>query len=406
MADTLVDATVQTNLNYRTLRLGPVWIDENTAYVVYTDDALDLVYQKTGDGGATWGAPVLIRVGTVIKTSIWFDKWTPGDAGTKIHIAYMDSTSDDVFYRSLNTSGDSLGSEITVFAGVSFNVGGNWTGAIVDITKARGGNLYIGFWGDAVGEFGFYRSDDAGATWNSRAQLADGNAVDPILLFPGNEADTQDIWCIYWDVDASEISLKIYDNSGDSWSETAIVGSMTFNSQLFPMSGATRASDNHVILAAWTVYNNAAADLVVWDIGGSGSLTAKTDVVTNLDDSALVAVFIDQQTDDIYVAYITGAVFPGTVDIKYKKSADGGASWGAQQDYSELAADNLRMVWAGMSVGTDGGKFQPAWFNDDLDDLYVNLVNDVHIAPSVNPLRDAYVGASVDDIPNQGSARS
>ncbi|KKL63160.1 hypothetical protein LCGC14_2177870, partial [marine sediment metagenome] len=121
MADTTVDASVQTNLNYRQLRLGPVWIDESIAYVIYIDAAADLVYQKTVNGGANWGAPVAIRVGTVSKASIWYDRWTPGDTGTTIHIAYANISVDDIFYRDLDTSTDTLGTERTVFAGTTFN---------------------------------------------------------------------------------------------------------------------------------------------------------------------------------------------------------------------------------------------------------------------------------------------
>ncbi len=379
MADTLVDATVMTDLNIRNLRMGPVWIDENTGYLVYIDSASDVVYQKTGDGGANWAAPVVVKTGTARKLSIWFDKWTSGDSGTKIHMAYMDAATHDVFYRTLDVSGDSIGTERTVFAGVSFTLT-NWYTSVIDITKARSGYLYIGFWGDTAGEFGFYRSVDAGVNWVGRAQLADGNEVDFILLMPGNEADTNDIWCFYWDRSASEISLKIYDNSGNSWSETAIAnGTLTSNANFYPMSAASRHSDDHVILVYWNLYNNAAADLQVWDIGGSGDMTAKTDVLTNQNAAVNVTVFINQQNDDIYVAYIRGTIF-SLVDVYWQKSADGGGSWGGEQAYSEAVNDDFRGVWAGISVGNDGGKFQPAFYNHDDNDLFVNIVNDVDIA--------------------------
>ena len=388
MADTLVDATVFNDMNYRCLRLGPVWIDETTAYVIYIDSASDMVYQKTTDGGANWAAPVVIKAGTLRKASIWFDKWTPGDSGTKIHIAYMDAATHDVFYRTLDVSGDSLGTERTVFAGASFGLT-TWLSSVIDITKARSGYLYIGFWGDTAGEFGFYRSVDAGVNWTSRAQLADGNEVDFILLMPGNEADTNDIWCFYWDRSASEVSLKIYDNSGNSWSETAIAnGTLTNDAggSFYPMSAAPRHSDNHVILAYWNLYQSASADLKVWDIGGSGDMTAKTDVLTNQDEAANVTVFINQQADDIYIAYIRGTQLTNLVDVYWQKSADGGGSWGGEQAYSEAVNDDFRGVWAGISVGNDGGKFQPAWYESSFNDLWVNIVNDVDIPAGGGPV--------------------
>jgi hypothetical protein len=379
MADTTVDTTVDPNLNIRVQESGPVWTDASTGYIIYEDDAFDVVYQKTANGGATWGSPVTVHTGTVARLSIWFDKWTTGDAGTKIHIAYVDGGSEDVFYRDLDTSGDTLGTARTVFAGVSFVFGG-WTSGTVSITKSRGGYLYVGFWGDAGGENGFFRSTDAGVNWTSRAALADDDSVDAILLRPSNEADDQDIWCIYWDRSADEISLKTYDDSGNSWSETSVETSMADAVNYHTMAASIRQSDGHLILAAWSELDATTADLMVWDINGSGSITAKTDVVTNLAESSQVSVFINQQNDDIYIAYLKGGTWESTVDVMYKKSTDGGASWGAEQAYSEAAADDLRLVTSGLGVGDDGGIFQPVWFNDDLDDLFVNLVNDVVIS--------------------------
>ncbi|KKL55633.1 hypothetical protein LCGC14_2253440, partial [marine sediment metagenome] len=120
---------------------------------------------------------------------------------------------------------------------------------------------------------------------------------------PGDEADNQDIWCIYWDRSADEISLKIYDDSGNSWSETSIATGMADDSagSYAQMSAAPRHSDNHAILAAWSAPNVATADLRVWDIGGVSDITAMTNVVTDLDESGAVAVFVDQRDNSIYV---------------------------------------------------------------------------------------------------------
>jgi hypothetical protein len=406
MADTTVTANIDSLLHSHGVQVGPVWVDVNTAYVFYVEDAgSKFVYQKTTDGGATWGSQVDVSTAVVVrKSSLWYDGWTPGNAGTKIHVTYMDATSDDVHYRALDTSDDSLGSEVVVFAGVGFTMPG-WGNSVLDIVRSRGGNLYIGFWGDADGEFGFYRSTDNGATWTSRAQLADGNAADGILLMPGDETDTDDIWCIYWDRSANELSLKVYDDSGDSWSETSIATSMADDVSYYQMSAAPRHRDNHVILAAWSEINAATADLKVWDIGGSSSITAKTNVLTDTDETAQVAVLINQQNDDIYVVYLKGGTWRDTVDAKYKKSTDGGTTWGSEQSYSEDTADDLRAIYTGISVGPGGGRFQPSFFNIDLAVLYVNLTNSIGIFP-VLPLRATYVGASVDEIPSHGSARS
>ncbi len=401
MADITVDASVNSTLYTRSIRAGPVWVGPDTAYAFYVDGSANFVYRKTTDGGATWGSPVtVIAAGTFLQVSIWYDRWTPGSVGRTIHCVVTDSSADDVIYRGLATVTDTLSTQIVVFDGATF------TGAYpVDIVRARGGNLYIGFWGDTDGERGFYRSTDNGATWTSRAQVADGDAADGILLMPGNETDKDDIWCIYWDRSADELSLKVYDNSGDSGSETTVV-SATDSSTYYQMSVAPRHSDNHVLLAVWNKLPAASADLLLLDIGDSSDITGVGIPLLNTDESAQVAILINQQNDDIYVAYLKGGTWEATVDVKYKKSTDGGTTWGSEQDYSQASADDIRAVWAGISIGSDGGRFQPTWFNDDLDDLFVNVANSILVEAFVRPFRNAYVGASVDAIPSQGSARS
>jgi len=386
MADITIEAATNLDLGYRTVRLGPVWVDVDTAYVFYTNAAYVMVYRKTTNGGVSWGAAVVVggHVGATDFSSIWFDKWTPGDVGTKIHIAYGDENVDNVLYRNLDTATDTLSAEVIIFDGVSL-LDGNWSASLLDITKARGGNLYCGFWLDNAAENGFYRSTDGGATWAARTTMADGVQVDLILLEPGDEADTNDIWCIYWDQSTYEISLKVYDNSANSWAETAIVGDMIGSTAYYQMSASTRASDNHVILAAWNRLNQAQADLKVWNIGGTGSIVAKANVLTNTAEAAQCAVFINQQTDDIYVAYLKGTDWTTLVGAFYKKSADGGANWGAETPLSADVEDDQRGIWAGHSVGDDGGYFMPAWFNDDLDDLLTNIANAVAIAAAGGP---------------------
>lgn len=376
MADVQIEAATSAVLHYRNVRLGPVWVDEDTAYVFYVNAANDLVYRKTANGGVDWGAAVAVRTGTIGRVSVWFDKWTPGDSGDLIHVAYIDIDADDVLYRNLDTSTDTLSAEKTIFAGVSADPSYH----ILDITKSRGGNLYCGFWIDNDGESGFYRSVDDGDNWAARAALAERNDIDLILLLPGDEADNQDIWCIYWHVGDSEISLKVYDNSGNSWAKTSISLNMTGSVAYYQMSAVQRASDNHVILAAWNLFNNAAADLKVWDIGGAGSIVAKTNVLTNSDDTIQCAAFINQQTDDIYVAYLKGSQVYISMGAYYKKSDDGGGSWGGEVGLSDDADDDLRAIWAGHSVGDEGGYFMPAWYNEDFDDLMTSTANAVAIA--------------------------
>jgi hypothetical protein len=361
--------------NTRLIDVGPVWTNASTGYIFYLDYTnKHIVYIKTTDGGKSWGAAQTVTgAATVYTVTVWYDRWTPGDAGTKIHIAYIDSTAKDVHYIYLNTSSDTVGGSSQIYLGATVDTGDGWDKRMLGLTKARNGYLYCAYWiNNAAGGNGFYCSVDGGANWTAKAGLAAGNPVDQIRLFPGNEAATADIWAIYWSVSATTLYLRAYSNSGNTWTAapgTTISAGMTPDTGTYlQFSGAPRHSDNHVILAAWNAYNSATACLQVWDIGGTGSITAKTNVVTNKNYSGDVSVVVDEASNEIYAAYLVsaGGNLPNGSDIsvKYKKSADGGSTWGDEQTRStaDVASYNT-FVCGGMCSLANNGWFRPFWID-------------------------------------------
>lgn len=352
------------------LLTGPVWTGPLTAYW-FGIEANDIGYRKTIDGGDTWSAKTQIyNTFEPAMISIWYDRWTPDDTGTVIHIALWEGNTDDVHYYTLDTATDTLSGTTSggtiVFAGASFALHGEFSSEAVFISKSRGGRLFIGFDGDNYPEVGFYSSDD-GSTWSSRTVPFEGagstGTEDTYLLLPGNGADPNDMWLLYWDTDTSELSLKTFDDSANSWSEQLIAGSMAYDAgaiQIMQMSASVRHSDGHMIVAAFSQYNNAAADLRVWDINGAGSITELTAVLSNTTGAAWPDVFIDQNTDAIYVAYLRGTLWTSTLPY-YKVSTDGGTTWGVETVLSDDAAGANRAVWAGVSVGGDLGRYRPVF---------------------------------------------
>ena len=394
MADVTVSPFTKL-LHTQAVRVGPVWTDNNIGYVVLKDSFNDMAYRKTADGGATWGDDVDIEGGgngNVRAFDIWFDKWTPGDSGTLIHIWWHDAVTNDIEYRTLDTSDDSLGTLRLVFDGATFNTGQDRDNRLLSGAKAVGGNLYVQFWGDVDGERGFYRSVDAGVNWTSRTDGADGNEPDEVLCLPDDDsADNEDIVMIYWDRSADELSIKKYDDSGNSWGETSISTGMVDSVGSKQMSAVVRHSDGHIIVAAWSDIDvgDGTADLRVWDIAlATPTVTSKADVVQNSDDCVGVALHIDQNNDDLYCAYLGdedgSETWQATLTAFTKKitAADFAAdnAWGSQTAYQEGAADDSRYISAGHSTpGGAAGRFEPVWFNDDISDLYVNKVNSVEL---------------------------
>lgn len=390
MADIQIEAAAHTVLSDIAHRSGPFWISTTTAYVVYLDSGDDLVYQKTTDGGASWNGQVEISGSVNVGYDAWADWQTAGDTGTKIHIAYLDTTTDNIMYAYIDTSDDSTGTDI-----VSAALG---DGAIRDfndrrlskisITKSRANSgtsnicVAVIHLDAATGYgYGFFTSPD-GDTWTSKNTPWEAVNADYILLFPGNEADGNDIWAVFLDNSATALSLKTFDNSGNTWAEQAISSGIAGPSVYYQFDGQVRLSDGHLILAAWNAFDSATADLLVWDINGAGSITAKTNIITDTAEYINCSVFINQVNDDIYVAYNGGTTFGSVIACLYKKSTDGGGTWGNGTAMQADAEDDERFVSAGAIKAANGGKFLPIWYNDDLDDLFCNTDNAVSIAAS------------------------
>ena len=125
-----------------------VFIDENVGYKFHrfgvAPDSGKCVYRKTTDGGATWGAQVVVDSQTdCSNVVVWYDQWTPGDNGTYIHIATYDTGDDELFYNRLDTSDDSLllvtATSTTLGSTATYGAGTN----LVSITKATDGVVYM-----------------------------------------------------------------------------------------------------------------------------------------------------------------------------------------------------------------------------------------------------------------------
>lgn len=353
------------------------FISRLVGYQFYTDGTSnDLLYKKTTNGGSSWGSEVSVSTRLCSVMGIWFDKWTPGLTGTRIHIAYVDDTSHDVYFNYLDTASDTLGTEAAVFNGTSVAAQSR-----VSIAKMRGGNLYLLYDIDGGDEAGLLRSVDNGANWTARTSPFEGATNDYASIFPGNETDTNDAWIIYEDR-INELSLKVHDDSADSNAETAIAAVVdslpSTTGQQF--SGAVRHSDNHLIVVVFNAYDSATGDLKVFDIASAASITEMTDVITDKDDCYNPCILIDQVTDDIYVGYLGQADGGETVGVSvtphYQMSDDGGTTWSGETTYGETARNHIGML---CDIGSPSSRFIPCFQDSANSDLYVNFVNSVAV---------------------------
>lgn len=372
MADVVVEAAM---LNAQAR--GPralVFVNSEVGYMFGINGDADLDYMKTTNGGATWGTAVDIFTGTVSAFDVWYDQWTPGDTGRNIHIAYIEDGTDDVAYVRFNTTNDAQDVEVDIIALTSTVPA---RGVFCSITKARGGNLLCAFDIDAGAEKGMYKSTDSGATWSAMTDPIEAT-LDQCMLFPANAADPNDIWLLYDDDSTTELTIKTYDDSGNSFAESA---ALTFDNNAtdltgqYGFSGSIRHSDGHLIFAFFNAYDAAGEDFLCYDWDGT-TATALTALTTDIDDMYYPSVYLNEdQPDYIYIAYVgksdgSEALATG-VGIYYALSKDRGLTWTKDIAYSETAATDFRQCW----TPNNGERFYVVWTDISALSLNGNHVN-------------------------------
>jgi hypothetical protein len=318
-------------------------------YHVYIDDLSDVVFSKSIDGGLSWSPTVTVFTGTATSLSIWYDKWS-GLAGGLIHMAYAESANDDVLYRTIDTeSADALSTQTVMFAGASTLAGG-----MISLARARGGNVYCRVCIDAGSEGGFFRLPNANVpngAWDAARTINEALATtDQGILLPGWAADNQDMMLFFWDASANGISRQLYDDSANSWGETAIIadGSAvdTTAASGFPHWDAVVDIDNSQnLLLAWSAIDAANADLRIFKVTESAITELGNVVLNSTDDQGLAALALDTRNGDLYAFYVGKSdgseTWTVAVNVYMKVSTDDGATWGPETLLTKYAR-NIR----------------------------------------------------------------
>jgi hypothetical protein len=373
--DVLVGATA-TNAIFTgagTTRL--VEANNGAMYYFYIDTLNDVVFKKSTDRGLTWSNATALNGQTTTNMALWYDRWS-GLSSDLIHVISVDNTAADIVYRSVDTaSSDALGTQTVVFAGASRADGGG-----LSIVRTRGGNLIVAGSIDAGAEDGAWESTDVGATWGSTiADPSEASTTDQYLLLPGWNADTQDAQLIFWDASADELSVKRYDDSANSWTETVIATGMIDENPIFTyphLSAFVDIANSQNVVAAWSDVDTLNSDLRIWKITDS-SITEMTAIVTNsVDDQGLVSITLDTVTGAWYAFYggkTDGSeTFATAINIYCKVSYDGGTTWSDEAPITSSVAPR-RWLSTSPRIALPQHRSLVAWNNDTIvDEQYIN----------------------------------
>jgi len=354
-AQATVDASVSNTATEHTFSGSQtVFTSDQVGYKFYVDSNGTCVYSKTSNGGTSWATAIAVDSQTdCTGITVWYDKWTPGDTGTYIHIATYDIGNDDMWYNRLDTTTDTrllaATPRSTVLTapgqGGTLTAGGN-TGTV---SKGTDGTLYMAM-SDNTDSYVVEcsASCNLAASWTETGT----NPMDlqpdfPLILpLPGGN-----MLLIQRDVSADDLRSKVWNNGTASWDATwsTIDANAPENATYDPAFTAMINPDSGDIFLAYIDWsttgviggNNDSVKTAKYS-GGSWSNTA--DVLTNSTMGLTgVAMGIDANTGDIYVAY-TGRTTPATVttvNVYWASSTDTMSSWGTQQGPVNTATDNL-----------------------------------------------------------------
>jgi len=375
-SEVTIDGTLDnTDTEYNPSPSG-VFISDTVGYVFYIEkwssNNRQVSYRKTTNGGTSWGSPVSISTDLDWRNvAIWYDKWTPGGTGDKIHIAAVNDDNPDVQYRWLNTTdSDSLRSSwVSIFDVGSWGVP-NGGPSIVNSTD---GILYVSGFGGTTS--GVYRSTNNGTSWTG---------ITPSYYFDEGDDHAQllplsggDILCIYHDTTTITTDWGrwfVWDEETDAWNSSANqLAVWTGNSNYPAVFGASLyKTTGDVYLAANMDPGDATNNLKSYFFDESvRAFTTKTDVYNNIGaDGTDVKIFVNEDNGDVFGVYGRGGA---SAQIYYKKSTDGMETWGDETQVS-TNADDHRIVRPNFMSDERVYAF---WYNDDTDALLGNSACDI-----------------------------
>ncbi len=381
-AQVTIDSSVNTTT---TSHLGSspttVFINQNTGYAFYRDSTGVCAYSKTTNGGTTWGAAVTVDSQTdCLQIAVWYDQWTPGDSGNLIHIATIDSGDDDIWYRYLDTSNDTLSTgPINITSGLGYS------GTLVNaanyttIAKATDGALFAAVM-DSNGTGNIMPRCTTNCTtatnWSAANPTSWTAGNDFGILIPRLSGEMMFIW---WDTSLSSNDLK-YSRYTGSWSTWANIDTALDNGTYDASFGAAVDPSNgdvYLAYAAQAATLGTDDDIRVRRFNGTSWATL-TDVVTNsvcagVSNCGITKAKIarDSNTGYLYVLYSAQST-PGTAataNVYWKYSTDGGSTWSSE--FGPVYSTNDDIYGARLSLmSTSTQRIYATWYAATPDDLF------------------------------------
>jgi hypothetical protein len=406
-ADTTIHEASMPRLNFNSNGAQTVFTGDQTGYLFFCN-IYSLYYSKTTDAGSNWANAVKIDDADInddcYSNAVWYDQWTPGDSGTKVHILAGDSsTDDDLIYIEFDTSDDSstVAGNISDAAGMAAGNYEDYANNLA-ITKATDGDLYAAI-ADDTSDYVLTCTGTCttSGNWAETSGASPFEAADDhIQLMPLSDGD---IMMIQHDLSADVVEAKIWNET--SWGSFSTIESsvedlsetlVEFGS---PPLTATINPDDHTIYLAYIDYDTGGDfgsgdddDIKTAKYSG-GSWSTTTDALT--DNSGVapygLSIAYDESNDEVYLSYsgpdntVSGTHDDGSTNYYYKSSSNEMSNWGSQSAAiatSDFTDFRTRLV--GMNFFSDE-RLYLIWFNDSGPTSYLYGDTIVDLIPPAAP---------------------
>ncbi len=370
---------------------NPVMVTHLIGYFFYmTDESpTNFRYRKTVDGGLTWTAPSAAINNQLIEPAeahaVYYADWTNGITTGIIHVVWtqLNRIVSRLFDPTTDTFTPALGLTPTIVLST-----GGAQAAHVFIGVIESGELWCA-WNSAGSPpgNGVRRAPASGSPWTDPGGSNPIEAevgVDAFFVMPARTDDPRDMWIIYFDDTASQITLKAWDNSiTDFLAESAVIRAHNWGG--IEGAVAQRHSDGHLFLVSHS-NSSGAHDLTFTEIVNGTTFTNRTNILTGVTGPRRAAITIDQRTGRIYVAWAT-TLATGAGAIDYAFTDDSGVSWSAPVQFSFDSLNRISFVLASLSVA-DGafGRWVPFWRDRTPADWETNFDNSIFLGPPDPPV--------------------
>jgi len=313
----------------------------DTVHVVWTDTRngnYEIYTKRSTDGGTSWGSDTRLTY-----NSGYSGLPSVAVSGTRVHVIWTETRDGNPeIYTKRSTDGGTTWDPDTRLTSDSAN---SWSPSV-----AASGNRVHVVWEEyrnGNGEIYTKRSLDGGAGWGTDTRLTSNSEYSGLPSVAVSGLSVHVVWNDYRDGDY-EIYTKRSTDGGATWgADTRLTNNNAAST--FP-SVAASGSNIHVV---WYDYRDGNAEIYTKrSTDGGTTWGADTRLTNNSAESQLSSVVVSGS--NVHVVWYDTR--DGNGEIYYKRSPDGGTSWGADTRLTNNSASSLRP-----SVAASGLKLHVVW---------------------------------------------